>query len=391
MNFVIPHHVKEIIERLNQTGHEAYLVGGCVRDFLMGVKPKDWDLCTSALPEEIKSCFADRATFDIGIDHGTVMVTTEKRAVEITTYRIDGEYVDGRHPKQVSFTRSLEEDLARRDFTINAIAYHPEIGLVDPLGGRADIKKQIIRCVGDPQKRFEEDALRILRGLRFAATLGFDIKASTAKAMEQCKDGLNYIPIERINVEFLKLVEGEFAADVIGKYSEIIQVFAPELNVESLSLIQGKPNAEVVLLCILFQGNVETTLKRLKFTKKMVEDAKAVSSGEGITILPDAIQIKRLLKEHGLLVLEMMIDVKETYGEDMLECRRILEEIQEEGQCYSLNQLAVNGRDLIQAGFPAGPKIGTILNALLDYVIVHPEENKKELLLDRVLSLESLE
>lgn len=390
MNFVIPRQINQIMDNLTRAGHQAFVVGGCVRDVLMGKKPADWDICTSALPEEIKECFSEETTIDIGISHGTVAVVINKVAVEITTYRIDGEYHDNRHPEKVVFTRSLEEDLARRDFTINAMAYNPERGLVDLFGGRMDIRKQVIRCVGDPEKRFGEDALRILRGLRFAATLGFNVTENTAKAMSACKDGLNFIPIERINMEFLKLVKGAYADEVIKKHSEIIKVFAPELNEDNLNLIQGQKNEDVVFLCTIFQGNVETTMRRLKFTKKMINEAKAVSSGENIHIEADPIQIKNLLREFGRLILEMMLSVKENYGEDMSECRRIVEEIYDSHQCYAIHQLAIDGQDLIRAGFAPGPEIGRILNALLDYVIEHPEANKKELLLDRALSEKSL-
>ena len=204
MKMNIPEPARKIIDRLNEHGYEAYVVGGCVRDMILKREPGDWDITTSALPEQVKALF--RRTVDTGIQHGTVTVMIEKEGFEVTTYRVDGEYHDGRHPEKVTFTRSLEEDLKRRDFTINAMAYHPEHGLVDLFGGMEDIDKKIIRCVGNPVERFTEDALRMLRAVRFSAQLGFEVEENTKAALSRMSGNLEHVSAERIQTELVKLL-----------------------------------------------------------------------------------------------------------------------------------------------------------------------------------------
>ena len=223
------HKHQKPIDRLHKAGYEAYFVGGCTRDCLMGRPLSDVDITTNAMPEEIKQVFCDCRTLDIGIKHGTVTVLMEGETYEITTYRYDGEYTDHRHPSVVRFGVDLTEDLARRDFTMNAIAFDGKNGMVDPFGGRNDIEEKVVRCVGDPILRFEEDALRILRGLRFASVLGFAIDASTAIAMREKKQLLAYVSAERIWQEFSKLLMGKEAAGIILQYSDVLEVILPEL------------------------------------------------------------------------------------------------------------------------------------------------------------------
>ncbi len=228
-SIVLPPQVNGIISQLNAAGYEAYAVGGCVRDALRGAAPGDWDITTSALPNEVIACFRDETVLQTGIKHGTVTLMRDKTPFEITTYRSDGRYLDGRHPQSVTFVRSLEEDLARRDFTVNAMAYHPQNGLIDPYGGRKDLQSGILRCVGEPQKRFSEDALRILRALRFSSVLGFEIERRTAEAVHELRDSLQRISVERIMTELFKLLCGENVGGVLTEFSDVIFTIIPEL------------------------------------------------------------------------------------------------------------------------------------------------------------------
>lgn len=240
MQIAIPKAVNFIIETLNHAGYEAFAVGGCVRDALRGVTPHDWDITTSALPQQTKDCFADQRIIEVGIQHGTVALLIDDELYEITTYRIDGDYHDGRHPDQVEFVNSLYLDLARRDFTVNAMAYHPSIGLVDPFGGEADLQAQILCCVGDPTARLTEDALRIMRALRFASTIGFTVESKTAEAIHALKKQLNRIAMERIMTELSKLLCGNFVRSVLTEYADVIFTIIPELAPTS-GCVQNTP------------------------------------------------------------------------------------------------------------------------------------------------------
>lgn len=229
MQIRLPKAVQTIIQTLNDAGFEAYAVGGCVRDALCGREPEDWDITTSALPEQTLTCFSGQRVIETGIKHGTVALLLDGELYEITTYRIDGSYADGRHPDRVSFVSSLREDLARRDFTVNAMAYHPDEGLIDPFGGQKDLKDSILRCVGEPEKRFTEDALRIMRAIRFASTLGFAVEAETADAVHRLKGQLDRIAKERIMTELQKLLCGQAVEAVLSDYSDVIFTIIPEL------------------------------------------------------------------------------------------------------------------------------------------------------------------
>ena len=222
---------EKLIRQLNNQGYEAFIVGGCVRDYLLGLTPHDTDICTNALPEQTKKCFEAYRTFDTGIKHGTISVVCGGEVYEITTYRIAGDYSDNRHPDSVSFTRNINEDLRRRDFTVNAMAYNAEYGLVDPYGGKNDLKDKIIRCVGNPDTRFNEDALRILRALRFASVYGFSIEENTSKSIFKNADLLKNIATERVISEFLKLICGKDAVKILDAYRETIAVIIPEITV----------------------------------------------------------------------------------------------------------------------------------------------------------------
>ena len=226
----IPEKALIVFELLEKRGYECFLVGGCVRDMLMGIEPHDIDITTNATPDEVKAVFADFHTLDIGIKHGTVTVINDSEPIEITTYRKESTYSDGRRPDAVTFSRHINDDLSRRDFTSNAIAYSPSVGIVDPFGGMADIENKILRCVGTPTERFTEDSLRILRGLRFASVLGFSIDKATEEAMYSCRELINIVSPERIFTEISKLICGKNAGTIISRYSDILAVALPEIK-----------------------------------------------------------------------------------------------------------------------------------------------------------------
>ncbi len=373
LNSNIPIYVREVLRLLNEAGHEAFIVGGCVRDILMGRQPSDWDVCTSALPSETTVCFGAANTVQTGVKHGTVTVLTEEKPVEITTYRIDGDYRDGRHPEAVVFTPSLAEDLKRRDFTMNAIAYHPQRKLVDLYGSMKDIQCQLIRCVGEPQKRFEEDALRILRALRFRAVLGFKLEMETAKAVRACAPLLTQISKERINAELSKLVLGKEADSVIDGYAEVLQICCPKLVPAS---VKNLPPALSVRLAVLFPADTKKALRELKYDHRTVEQAsdiaklcaeKKAPSGERSAIL-------RLLRQYGeeTSFLYYSIFGREAEVKDAIA----------DGACWSLQQLVVSGGDLIKLGAVPGPAIGSILDEMLELVIEGKLENSSGSLLD---------
>lgn len=235
----IPKYVSDVLNRLEENGFSAYVVGGCVRDYLLGRPINDFDVATSALPEEMLEIFKDYKTVDNGIKHGTVAVVSENKLVEVTTFRSDGTYTDSRRPDSVSFERNIEEDLARRDFTINAMAYRKSEGIIDLYGGQEDLKNRLIRCVGNPHKRFSEDALRIMRGMRFASTLGFRIEEETLSAMLETKNLLQKIAKERITSEFRGVLLGESIYDVLMSCREIIYELIPELRIEDSYIMKN--------------------------------------------------------------------------------------------------------------------------------------------------------
>ena len=374
MNINIPDYVNSALLALENAGHQSFVVGGCVRDALMGKKPADWDVCTSARPEQIKETFRSYKTIDIGMKHGTVAILTSGGSVEITTYRIDGAYLDNRHPEKVMFTDDLTEDLARRDFTMNAIAYHPKDGLRDPFDGQKAIADRLIRCVGEPVKRFEEDALRILRGLRFASVLGFQLEKESAEAMRQCAELTKKVSAERINVELSKLIMGSSADKVLQEFGDIIEIAAPGLRAVPVS---HAPEKLPVRLAMLFPEKTEAALRQLKYDNHTVRTAAAVAG-----LLQEAppergLAAKKLLYRHGEEIARMYFETLGRLPE--------LDEILQSGQCYSVGQLAVNGRDLIAAGIGPGKAIGESLEYLLQAVMEGKVENDKEQLLQTVL------
>lgn len=368
---VMPSYVRVLLERLTAAGYEAYIVGGCVRDLLMGKEPSDWDVCTSALPKQIKDCFKDKKTVDTGIAHGTVTVFSEEQPVEITTYRIDGDYRDGRHPASVSFTKSLEEDLKRRDFTMNAMAYHFEQGLIDLFGGRQAVSARIVAAVGEPERRFKEDALRIMRGLRFAAVLGFEIEERTLTAMFACADLLKQISKERISEELAKLLLGDFADSVLENCGEILKVAAEGIEAAKVSHL---PKVLSLRLAAVFPENTETCLRKLSFSGRIAAEGAVLSRLLNSTPPGSETEIKKLMQAEGDHITRLYLAA---LGREA-EAERILAS----GACRNLRQLAVNGKDLIEAGIPSGKAVGEMLNRLLMQVIEGSLPNEREVLLE---------
>lgn len=431
----LPEKAALLISQLESHGHEAFIVGGCVRDGLLGRAPNDWDICTSASPEEMKRCFSNLRVIETGLKHGTLTVLAEGEPFEITTYRIDGEYSDSRHPDQVLFTSDLREDLSRRDFTINAMAWHPQTGLVDPFGGARDLKRGIIRCVGKPEKRFREDALRIMRAVRFAGQLGFRVDAETDRALYQCCPLLDKIAAERMRMELDKLLCGAAAEKALRDYREIIAHFIPEIRPmfgldqknrhhiytvweHTLRAVSQIPDKPLLRLCaffhdigkpgsmtvdedgcghfyqheILSEGLAGQAMKRLKYDNDTRETVLAVIRSHSVVFRPDSKQARRLLGKLGeerlrLLIELELADVKSQnplYREERVAniaaFREKMEEVLAEEQCFSLRHLAINGRDLLCLGIPQGPEIGRILNVLLEQVVEEALPNEPDAL-----------
>ena len=404
MKLSIPFYVRTVLARLAAGGHEAYAVGGCVRDALDGRVPHDWDVCTSALPEETKACFPGFRVVETGIRHGTVTVLPEEEPVEITTYRVDGAYSDGRHPDAVSFTRSLREDLARRDFTINAMAYRPaevsaepapgETGadavdtdgeLVDPFGGREDLRRRLIRCVGDPNARFSEDALRILRALRFSAVLRCRIEPDTADAARRLRGTLAAVSPERRLVELRKLLTGADAADVLRAFSDVIAAAAPGLPEDAAAKraeTVGRAPCELdVRLAVLLHGlDAQAILHGLRAERALVERVGFLVERMDEPFPSDPPGIRRLLRDAGP---DAARSLARTVGADETALNAVLAS----GGCWSVGQLAVRGADLIKAGLQPGPQLGRTLGALLDAVMDETLPNERTALLDAAVRM----
>ena len=404
----LPQNVDKIISTLQKNGYEAYAVGGCVRDSILGRVPGDWDITTSAMPEETKALFLK--TFDTGIEHGTVTVLLDGEGYEVTTYRIDGEYEDSRHPKEVTFTRSLSEDLLRRDFTINAMAYNHTDGLVDLFGGIEDINRKVIRCVGDAHSRFSEDALRILRGIRFAAQLGFEIEEETRAGMKELAPTLKNISAERIQVELIKTVVSPNPALLCDAYElGITKQFLPEFDEQMkrengdkvLRLLEQIRSDKVLRLAVLFnnglkEDTVKKVLRRLKFDNdtlnKVVRlvryyDYSIETTGKSVRHAVNIIGEDLFSYYLEVCCADIMAesdDMQSMKMDHLNRIKTIYREIIEKGQCVSLKTLAVSGKDLIQAGMKPGKELGEKLEEFLGLVLDNPELNIKEELLSRL-------
>lgn len=398
----IPSEVEFIIKTLNDNGYEAYIVGGCVRDFILGKEPKDWDITTSALPNETKALFEH--TYDTGIEHGTITVVINKQNFEVTTYRIDGDYVDFRHPEGVVFTEHIDEDLSRRDFTMNAIAYHSEKGFVDPFDGQGDISLKLIRGVGDAHKRFNEDALRMLRAVRFSAQLGFEIEEKTMTALVNNAPLIKNISIERIRDEFLKLL----ASDCVEKISLLTSTglskyFMPELeiilekNKDMAKILKKCPKNTVALLSAMLSEieykESERILKSFKLDNKTIKTTLTV-----LKYMPEELEegnypTRVMLSKIGEEEFKLLLNIKYLFAMsrgDLFLCKtldNIYDEIDDtikNGDCISLKTLAINGNDISSLGIKNGKDIGNALKLAFEAVLKEPELNDKRILLEIV-------
>ncbi len=439
----IPQGPDEILNRLTAAGFQAYAVGGCVRDSLLGTVPGDWDICTSALPEETEACFSDLRVVETGLKHGTVTVIFQGVPYEITTFRSDGNYLDHRRPQQVNFVRTLKEDLLRRDFTINAMAVGLDEEIQDPFGGRQDLTDGIIRCVGDPDTRFTEDALRILRGLRFASRLGFSIAPETAAAMERNKNLLSYVSGERIYKELTGILIGTYAQSVLEQYGGVLAAVLPEIQ-PSMGFLQRNPfhNRDVwqhtlealgksrpdpivrwaLLLHDLgkpdcftlddrgighFYGHpqrsmelAEQILDRFHGEKK-TRDTICLLVRDHDREAPATIKnarrwIARYGRDNVRLLLEVKrcdclahVDTPKTRARynNLMEMTRLIRECLETERCFSVRDLPVKGGDVMALGVPAGPQVGRILEGLLDDVLDGACPPEREALLERLKQL----
>ena len=426
----------ELLDTLHRAGYAAYVVGGCVRDSLLGLTPHDWDLCTSALPQQVMELFDAQRCIPTGLQHGTVTVKQSGALYEITTFRTEGTYTDGRHPDEVHFVPDVREDLARRDLTINAMAYNEKEGLVDPFGGQADLQSGIVRAVGVPRQRFTEDALRILRLYRFAARFGFAIDPPTAQAAQELCAHLDCVSVERIGEELAKLLSAPAPAAYLNE--KILLVILPELSSEALAAAKpvvdacpaGAENLPIRLAALLYslgEDGIRRTLRRLRCSNALIEEAAVLvreargcdgsflfghDSGHSIarpiafgnrvppqrTVLRETtvtpgfiIYARRLLGKYNLCTVQRIAALgtalQPERAADFAALSELAEQLDTDGVCCRVSQLAVNGRDLMAAGIPAGPGIRKVLEALLDGVIREEYPNERQALLDAVQQL----
>ena len=391
----------ELLDTLHRAGYAAYVVGGCVRDRLLGLTPHDWDLCTSALPQQGMELFGEEKCIPTGLQHGTVTVKQGGGLYEITTFRTEGTYTDGRHPDEVHFVPDVREDLARRDFTINAMAYNEKEGLVDPFGGQADLQSGILRAVGVPHQRFTEDALRILRLYRFAARFGFSIDPPTAQAAQELCAHLDCVSVERIEEELAKLLSAPAPAAYLDE--KILGVVLPELSPEALAAAkpvvdacpageQALPVRLAALLLSLGEDGTRRTLRRLRCSNACIEET-AVLVREVVPGVPVSLNIyaRRLLGKYNLCTVQRLAALgtalQPERSADFAALSELAERLDADGVCCRVSQLAVNGRDLMAAGVPAGPGIRKVLEALLDGVIREEYPNERQALLAAVQQL----
>ena len=391
----------ELLDTLHRAGYAAYVVGGCVRDSLLGLTPHDWDLCTSALPQQVMELFGAQRCIPTGLQHGTVTVKQSGALYEITTFRTEGTYTDGRHPDEVHFVPDVREDLARRDFTINAMAYNEKEGLVDPFGGQADLQSGILRAVGVPHQRFTEDALRILRLYRFAARFGFAIDPPTAQAAQELCAHLDCVSVERIEEELAKLLSAPAPAAYLDE--KILGVVLPELSPEALAaakpVVDACPAGEralpvrlAALLLSLGEDGIRRTLRRLRCSNACIEET-AVLVREAVPGVPVSLNIyaRRLLGKYNLCTVQRIAALgtalQPERAADFAALSELAEQLDADGVCCRVSQLAVNGRDLMAAGVPAGPGIRKVLEALLDGVIREEYPNERQALLAAVQQL----
>lgn len=393
MYLKLPSKVIRIIHVLQSHGYEAFAVGGCVRDMILGRVPDDWDITTSAHPPQVKALFT--RTVDTGLAHGTVTVLLGEDSYEVTTYRIDGKYEDHRHPSQVEFSDRLAEDLRRRDFTINAMAYNRERGLVDLFGGMRDLQERRICCVGDPRERFREDALRILRAVRFSAQLGFSIEAHTQEALRELAGDLAYVSAERIQVELVKLLVSAHPGHILQLFDTgIARVVLPEMDESVLKpgdredaavRMERVPPKKALRLALFLHPLGEQksgkVLRRLKFDNHTIDTVRRLVRWYGHPLGGTPADVRRAAACIGGELFPMVLQVQGTYR-DVAETRALWEEILEKGECISLKTLCISGDDLIALGMEPGRAVGQMLQELFQDVLEEPEHNKREYLME---------
>lgn len=436
----IPEQIAEVLERLENAGFEAYVVGGCVRDYKMGLAPHDFDVTTSALPEQVERVFSNCRVVETGLKHGTVTVLYKGSQVEITTYRTDGEYSDGRHPDCVSFTANIEDDLSRRDFTMNGIAFSPKRGYADPFGGEDDIKAGIIRCIGEPERRFGEDALRILRALRFSSVLGFEIEERTARAVRELRATLNKVSKERIFSELTRLLCGKDVRRVMMRFPEVFAEIIPPLEVmigyeqhckyhnstvyeHTARAIENAPAEPALRLAMLFHdmgkplcktegedgawhfyGHAEESvrlaeeiLREYKSSNELRERVVTIVKYHDYPLELSRKHIKRFMSKVGMdsfrdIMFAHMADdgAKADFCRGRIEIARqsleIAEQIAAEQPCLTVKDLEISGGDL-KAIMKPSPKMGELLKQLLNEVLEEVLPNQKEALLKRAKEL----
>ncbi|MDD6572622.1 MAG: CCA tRNA nucleotidyltransferase [Thermoflexaceae bacterium] len=403
----LPKDVKKIIDTLTENGYEAYAVGGCIRDSILKREPDDWDITTNALPEQVKELF--KRTVDTGIKHGTVTVMLDKTGYEVTTYRIDGEYEDGRHPKAVEFSTELVEDLKRRDFTINAMAYNEKDGLRDEFGGIGDIRKGMIRCVGNPEERFTEDALRMMRAIRFSAQLGFSIHRETMEAIKKLAPNIKKVSMERVQVELIKTLLSDRPENVelfaeCGILEQILphvdKVIKSPKKVIVMKMLKNSVKTPVMrYAALLYYAGPEAayeTLRALKLDNYTTETVEKLIRQEAVPIKVNEIDVRQAMHDLGVDFIPMLRDFKRNIYKSKEEVMfipmgkyltqietvyKMYNEIVARGDCVNLKDLAVNGKDLIELGMKPGEEIGEMLNLLLRVVIEKPIENDRQVLL----------
>lgn len=439
----VPEKAKYIIDTLYAAGFEAYVVGGCVRDSILGREPQDWDITTSAKPQQVKALFS--RTIDTGLQHGTVTVLLEKEGFEVTTYRIDGVYEDNRHPTEVIFTPNLEEDLKRRDFTINAMAYNDKEGLIDIYGGMEDMEAKVIRCVGEPRERFGEDALRMLRAIRFSAQLGYRIEEKTKEAIRELAPTLAKISAERVQTELIKMMLSPHPEEIRVAYElGVTKVFFPEFDAmmetgqkhphhrysvgeHTIHACMSVPADKVLRLAVLFHdiGKPRTItfdedgtthfkghsyvgaemakeiLRRLRFDNDTIFDVSrlVLYHDYGNDTEPDLKIVRRAISRIGEDIFPQLMEVmyadicaqsdymRENKLERIKKWKALFQVIRDENQCVSLKTLAVTGKDLLETGMKPGKEIGIALQKLLELVLDEPEKNTKEFLLTAVRNM----
>ena len=436
MTLNLPKTPAHIIDTLEKNGFECFAVGGCVRDTIANNEVNDWDFTTNATPSEIQKCFSGYTTVDVGKRFGTMCVVVDGENFEITTYRTDGEYLDSRHPESVNFSKNLSDDLSRRDFTINALAYNDRVGLVDEYNGLSDLQYGVIRCVGDPDTRFNEDALRILRALRFASTYGYSIENKTAQAILRNKDKLSLVSSERLVKELSRLLCGEHVDFILRRYKDVIAVIIPEISVmfnfdqnslhhnkdlwrHTVAAVKHTAPDEILRTAMLLHdigkpmtvstdhsghshfynhqklsaAMATTILKRLKYPNAFISKVTLLIENHDNRLTPDSPTVKRCMRDMGAdntgaLLTIQRADILAQSSYKRTEKLSTLDLVQAEfervlnsGECYSLDTLAVNGKDIIHLGVNSGEKIGQILGTLLDKVIDGKLDNNRESLL----------